>query len=74
MGKKPRHFGQKNRAKYLIFTKNQNNLNIQQNNIQNYGNNSISQINMKREFDMPDSRLLKDYNYYILTQINNYLY
>lgn len=55
MGKKPRHFGQKNRAKYLIFTKNQNNLNIQQNNIQNYGNNSISQINMNEEFDMPDS-------------------
>ena len=38
-----------------VFTQNQNNLNIQQNNIQNYENNSISQINMNREFDMPDS-------------------
>ena len=38
-----------------VFTQNQNNLNIQQNNIQNYENNSISQINMNGEFDMPDS-------------------
>lgn len=37
------------------FTQNQNNLDIQQNNIQNYENNSINQINMNGKFDMPDS-------------------